>query len=156
MSNAASVLMLRLICRLLILTNHIQPHLVRGRGASRTSYVAAVWEGWARSTSELDNPNLGANPNPSSGINPNLGVGSDARPWRCNGSSECRASAGSSRGAEATPALDWHAVAPSHKGAFCSVRVDGCHDISLLSHRGVSGCVVRAGSCTFDGVIFFW
>ena len=85
LSNATSVLMLRLICRLLILRNHIQPHLVRGRGASRTSYVAAVWEGWARSTSELDNPNLGANPNPSSGVNPNLGLGSDARPWRCRG-----------------------------------------------------------------------
>ena len=118
LSNATSVLMLRLICRLLILKNHIQPHLVRGRGASRTSYVAAVWEGWARSTSELDNPNLGANPNPSSGINPNLGLGSDARPWRCNGSSECRASAGSSRGAEATPPMIDMLLLPCHKGAL--------------------------------------
>ena len=108
LSNATSVLMLRLICRLLILRTTYN-HIWFGdeeRPVLPMSYVAAVWEGWARSTSELDNPNLGANPNPSSGINPNLGLGSDARPWRCNGSSECRASAGSSRGAEATPALD--------------------------------------------------
>ena len=63
-------------------TNHMRPHLVRGRGAPRTSYVAAVWENWARSTSELDNPNLGADPNPRLGINPNLGLGSDARSWQ--------------------------------------------------------------------------
>ena len=134
LSNATSVLMLRLVCRLLILKNHIQPHLVRGRGASRTSYVAAVWEYWARSTSELDNPNLGANPNPSSGVNPNLGLGSDARPWRlwrCNGSSECRASAGSSRGERKRPlpSIDM-LLLPCHKGAFmtpflvCGVMAD--------------------------------
>ena len=76
------MLRLRLVCRLLIPQNHMRPHLVRGRGAPRTSYVAAVWENWARSTSELDNPNLGADPNPRLGINPNLGLGSDARSWQ--------------------------------------------------------------------------